>query len=141
MDKPLPYVTAALLCEKLIQEKNDVVTLVRVVDRLQYRIEVGPNMPKDLKPLVNIEGFVSLKSGPVTGDHIIKIFVEKPSGERKEVFVQPVKFLGGDHGQNIILNIGLGIEVDGLYWFDVVFDEDLVTRMPLMVTAMPPQES
>ena len=28
MDKPLPYMTAALLCEKLIQEKNDVVTLV-----------------------------------------------------------------------------------------------------------------
>lgn len=81
---------------------------------------------------------MSLKSGPVTGEHRVTIVSEKPSGNRKEVYSLPVKLLGKDHGQNIILKIGLGIEEDGLYWFDVLFDEELLTRIPLMV--IPTQE-
>lgn len=141
MNKSLPYVTAALLCEKVLREKDESLTLVRIVDRVQYRLEVGPGnppLPADLKPVIPLQGLVSIKSGPVTGDHIIKIFIQKPGSDRKEVFEQPVTFLGGDHGQNIILNIGFVVESDGLYWLDVVFDEDLLTRIPVMITPMPP---
>ena len=141
MDKPRPYVTAALLCEKLLHEKDESLTLVRIVDRVQYRLEVGPGVPKDLRPIIPLQGLVSIKSGDVIGDHIIKIFVTKPNENRKEVFSQLVTLLGGDQGQNIILNLGLGVEKDGdgLHWIDVVFDEEVLTRIPLMVTAMPPQ--
>jgi hypothetical protein len=74
-----------------------------------------------------------LKSGPVTGDHTIRVFVENPAGKRQEVFSHAVKLMGKDHGQNIILNIMFGIEQDGLYWFDVAFDEEVLTRIPLTV--------
>ena len=46
----------------------------------------------------------------------------------------PLKLMGKDQGQNVILNIGLGVEMDGLYWFDVVLDDDLLTRVPLTIT-------
>jgi hypothetical protein len=141
MDKPRPYVTAALLCERVLHEKDESVTLVRIVDRIQYRVETkGEGIPKDIKPIVSIQGLVSLKSGPVTGDHVITIWVEKPNGERKQAFAFPVKFLGGDQGQNLLLNIGLGIDQDGLYWFDVFFDAEVLTRTPVMITPLPEPE-
>ena len=140
MDKPRPYVTAALLCEKVLHEKDESLTLVRIVDKMQYRLEgIGVALPEGLKPMVNIQGLVSIKSGPVTGDHTIKVVAERPNGDRKEIVVFPVKFLGKDQGQNLVLNIGLGIEQDGLYWFDVVFDEEVLTRIPLMVIPLPEQ--
>ncbi len=90
--------------------------------------------------MVGLQGLVSIKSGSVTGEHTIKIFAQKPDGtNRKEVFAFPVVLLGKDQGQNLILNINLGIDQDGLYWFDVMFDDELLTRIPLMVTPLPAQ--
>lgn len=134
MDKPRPYVTAALLCEKVLQEKDESLTLIRIADRVQYRLE---GVPEGLKPVIQIQGLVSVKSGPVIGDHTIRIVVERPSGQRKEVHTQPIKLLGKDQGQSLILTIGLGVETDGVYWFDVIFDDDeLLTRIPLTVTQL-----
>ena len=137
---PRPYVTAALLCERVIQEKDESLTIVRVADKIQYQLQGvgGAVLPEGIKPVVPIQGVISIKSGPVTGEHAIKVFAVKPNGQRKEIFAHQVTFQGGDHGQNIIMNIGLGVEEDGLYWFDVVFDEEILTRIPLMI--MPVQE-
>ena len=137
MDKPRPYVTAALLCERVIQEKDESLTLVRIADKIQYLIQ-GPGLPAGLKPMINLNGLVSIKSGPVTGEHKITIVMQRPDAIRKELYAIPVKFLGEDQGQNVILNIALGVEQDGLYWFDVLFEEEVLTRIPLMV--MPLQE-
>jgi hypothetical protein len=137
MDKPRPYITAALLCEKVLQEKDESVTLMRIIDKLQDRVE---GLPMGVHPAVAIQGFLSLKSGSVTGEHTVKVVVERPNGDRKEVFEYPTNFLGKDQGQSIILQMGLGITLDGLYWFDVLFDEEVLTRIPLMVIPMPAPE-
>lgn len=90
-------------------------------------------MPEGMKPITQLSGLVCLKSGPVTGAHTLKIIGENPAGVRQELFTFPLQLMGKDHGQNIILNIALGIEQDGLYWFDVVFDDEVLTRIPLIV--------
>lgn len=136
--KSLPYVTAALLSEKVLQEQDGSISIVRIADRLQYRVE---GLPPDKKPMVQVHGFVSIKSGPVTGDHTLKIVSERPNGERRDLHTQPIKLLGKDHGVNLIINMGIGIEQDGLYWFDVFFDDELLSRIPLVITPLPKQES
>lgn len=133
MNKPLPYVVAALICERVIQEKDESITLVRIADRIQYSIE-GQSLPTDIKPMIGIQGFVSLKSGPVTGVHEVKIFIENPVGQRREALTLPVNLPGNDLGANVIINISLGIEHDGLYWFDILFDGEPLTKIPLVVT-------
>jgi hypothetical protein len=133
MDKP--WVTAALLCERVIQEKDESLTIVRIADKLQYQIQ-GQGLPQDIKPMIPVQGLVSIKAGPATGDHTIKIFAERPNGERKQIHAQPVKLLGKDQSQSIILNLGIGVDVDGLYWFDVFFDDELLTRIPITITQL-----
>lgn len=134
MEKPRPYVTAALLCEKVLEEKNGTISVIRIADRLGYH---ATGMPQGMKPGVQISGLVCLKSGPVAGDHVIKIVLESPSAKRQEIYSLPVTLKGRDHGQNVILNMTFGIEQDGFYWFDVIFDDDVLTRIPLMVAQDP----
>lgn len=52
-----------------------------------------------------------------------------------------MNFRGKEQGQNIILRLGLGVEQDGLYWFDVAFDGDVLTRIPLAVMPMQKETS
>lgn len=142
--KPLPYVTAALLCEKVLIEKNESISIVRIADKIQYRVDIPKTLPqdlmKDVRPMVNVEGLVSIKSGDVTGDHKISVVAERPDGDRKTVFEKVFDFQGKDHGQNIILNMGIGIKDDGIYWFDVLFDDEVLTRVPLVITPLPEPE-
>jgi hypothetical protein len=138
MDKPRPIVSAALICERIIQEKDDAITLVRIADRVQYSIE-GQGLPEGIKPMIGVQCFISLKSGPMTGAHEMKMFLENPIGGRKEVAKFNVHLLGREQGQNLIININLGVDHDGLYWFDVLFDDEPLTKIPLLVTATPKQ--
>jgi hypothetical protein len=131
MDKPKPYITAALLCENLIEAKDGSLTVIRIADRLEYVLE---GVPAGLKPMLNIKGLLALKSGPVKGEFVVVIRLIRPNGMEKEpITLPPITLLGGDQGQNVILNIALGVEEEGLHWFDVYFDGDLLTRIPLMV--------
>ena len=134
MDKVRPYVTAALLCEKVLQEKDESLTVIRIIDKLQYQV-LG-SLPADSKPLIALQGLVGIKSGPVVGKHTLKIVGEKPGGSRKQLHELPLDLLGADQGQNIILNIQIGIDQDGLHWFDVIFDDEVLTRIPLVVTPL-----
>ena len=130
MEKSLPHIQAALLCEKILQEMNGSLSIIHIADKLGYRTQ---GFPPGYKPAVNLTGLLALKSGSVVGDHTVRVVVENPAAERKEIFSTPLNFLGKDHGQNLILNLTLGIVQDGTYWFDVFFDEDLLTRIPLII--------
>jgi hypothetical protein len=136
MDKPMPHLTAALLCERVIQEKDESITLVRIADRVQYSIE-GTGLPAGVRPMIGLQGFISIKSGPVIGEHKLQVILENPRGQRKKVSEFTFNLLGKDQGQNVIININLGVDHDGLYWFDVLFDDAPLTKIPLLVTAAP----
>lgn len=138
MDKARPYLTAAFLCEKVLQEKDGSVSAIRIVDRMTYRVEGLPT-GLDLRPAIPLSFLIAIKSGPVTGTHTVKLLVEKPNGDRKEVFSHLMEFIGREQGQNFIVNFALGTEQDGLYWFDVVFDEEVLSRTPLTVEQQPSQ--
>jgi|SRR5271165_485727 len=146
MSNPHPYITAALLCDKVLAEGNGTLSIIRIADRAGYQaigVDGTPAIPPGARPVFQLSGLVALKAGPVTGEHVIKIVVENPLGKRTELHSFNVTFMGRDHGQNLILNMVIGIEHDGLHWFDVLFDEELLTRIPLVIAPesplVPPQ--
>jgi hypothetical protein len=132
MDKPRPYIGAALLCENVLEEKSGVLSVIHITDRLEYEVK---GIPQGHKPIILIKGLLALRSGPVKGSFRIHINVLRPNGELKgEPFIAPlITLLGGDHGANIILNMQFAIEEEGLHWFDIYFEDELLTRIPLMV--------
>jgi hypothetical protein len=128
-----PYLTAALLCEKVLQEKDGIVSAIRVIDRIIATAQ-GSELPEQMPPVaVNVTVLIMLKSGEVQGSHTIRIQQVAPSGFRSPQLSWPIYLEGNDRGANLIVQVAFEAKEEGLYWFDVYFKDDLLTRMPLRV--------
>jgi hypothetical protein len=127
-----PYVSMAVLCEKVLQEGDGVLSVIRVVDRLI--LSPGPGAPEKMPPVpINMPAVISIKSGMLTGQFTIRLTVQMPDGQEKDVGTFPVLLEGADRGHNFIVNLVFQAEEQGLYWFGVYLEAQLLTRMPLRV--------
>src|SRR5205823_6422681 len=116
-----PHLTAAALCEKVLQETDGIVSLIRIFDRLTVNaIGAGPQ-PLDLpRPTANLTFFVSFKAGSARGKSTVTLRAERPDGMMRDITSGPVLFEGEERGVNIILTLALQFELEGLYWFHVI---------------------
>ena len=135
-----PYVTAACLCERVLQEADGVASLIRVVDRI-INSAIGPAAPDEMPPTaVNLTAAIMLKSGSARGRHSLRLTLEAPSGQQvgPEV-VLPVHLEGEERGVNFFVGLNFQAEHEGLYWFNVLFGTQnvLLTRIPLRIIYQP----
>jgi len=128
-----PYLNAALLCEKVLQEKDEVISVIRMIDRLTLTVHASSS-PETLPPMpVSLCALISFKSGNARGRHTVKLVTETPSGVRLPEQLLPVLFEGDDRGVNLVLNINAVVDQEGVYWFDVILEDQVLTRMPLRI--------
>src|SRR5436853_519151 len=98
-----PYLIAALLCEKILQEKDEAVSIIRIVDRVTVTAPASAS-PEILPPVpLNLSAFISFKSGSAKGRHTVKWRIETPAGIKMPEQLLPVLFEGEDRGANLIL--------------------------------------
>jgi hypothetical protein len=121
-----PHLAIAAICERVLQEKDGVISAIRFIDRIHFRTPEG--MEREPQP---ISILVSLRSGAARGRYKLAITVEKPSGEQGATVETPVFFEGEERGVNVVLPTAFGPDQEGLYWFDVWFEGERLTRMPL----------
>jgi len=129
-----PYLKSAVFCERVLREADGVLSLIRLVDRLTIST-AGPGAPDTMpKTPYRITAVIMLTSGAARGSHEIKIETEEPSGlKTKPPFLTTVHMEGQDRGANVILDMHLMLEMEGLYWFHVYFDDTLISKMPFNV--------
>jgi len=130
-----PYLKIAAFCDKVLQEQDGVISLIRVIDQINSTAK-GPGAPKEMPPLdYQIFAVISLKSGSARGKHTIAIKQESPAGLMiSPAFEQQVVLEGEERGHNLVVNMQLKFDEEGLYWFHVLLDDELLTKMPLRVT-------
>jgi hypothetical protein len=133
-----PYLSAALLCEKVLVEQDGVKSAIRIVDRVN-RTAVGPNPPAEMEPFdYEIVLLLKFKSGWARGVHAVKIQTAKPSGELMPEIVNNVLFEGEeDRGVDMIGNISIKFDQTGIYWIYINLDDIRITQIPLRVTYIP----
>ncbi len=126
-----PYLNAAVICEKVLQEKDETLSVIRMIDRFNVTVS-ALGSPENLPPIpLNLTVLISLKSGKARGRSTVKLRIESPSGLKLPDQLLPVLFEGEDRGVNLVMNLNLVIDQEGVYWFDVLLEEQLLTRMPL----------
>src|SRR5207245_748099 len=87
---------------------------------------------------VNLWAFVAFKSGPARGRFRVTLTPRTPSGFKLAGPTIPLLFEGeDDRGINLRLELNFQAQEEGLYWFDVVLDDEVLTRMPLRVVYQP----
>ena len=136
----VPYVAAALFCEKIIQEKDDITTIIRMVDT--YQLKHLKDLPPGVQPMIQPSLLVTLKSGELTGKGEVAVSVSKPSGGKPtETMKIPVFLEGGVHGVNLITSLSIDVTEYGLYWFNILWNGALITRIPLQILKQEDQDS
>lgn len=128
-----PHIQVAAFCESVLEDKTDVLSLIRVIDGLTHtRAEITP--PTEMPEVTYEMNLVLMfKSGKALGRHELQIIPELPSGETKQPLIASVHFEGEERGQNIILHVRFTFTMEGLYWFNVYLDGNLFTKIPFRV--------
>ena len=133
-----PYLSAALLCEKVLVEQNGVKSAIRIIDRVT-RTYVGPNPPTEMEPFdYDVVLLIKFKSGWARGVHTVKIQTAKPSGELAPEIINSVLFEGEeDRGVDIIGDMRIRLDQTGIYWIYIYLNDIRITQIPLRVTYIP----
>ena len=128
-DNSGPHISVAAICEKVLHEKDGVFTLVRLIDRFLIR---GSSRKM---PATSIGGTLVLifKSGGARGSHTLGIKLQKPTGAYLKRLDFPVFFEGDDRGAVVIGQANFTLDEEGLYWIDVIFEDSVITRMPIRI--------
>jgi hypothetical protein len=132
-----PFVSAGFFCERVIEGKDGVLSVVRIVDRFT-RTVTGPGAPDFMPPTpVRAQLLVSLKSGDAHGRHEVSVTVEQPSGLAETIIPGASVLLeGGERGANLVFDLDWLAAQEGLHWFDVLLDGQRITRVPLRIAYM-----
>lgn len=130
-----PWVALAVFCDQVIEDKQGVLTLVRIIDRMTVEIRgAGVDLPETLPPgMVTLTFVVSLKAGTAVGRFEVSIEIEPPNGQNKPVTSRSVTVPAPHYGANLVNKIAMGVEQEGVYWFSVKVDGRLLTRAPLEI--------
>lgn len=128
-----PYLKAAVLCESVIEDKQGVLSLIRVVDRV-ISTAIGPAAPTTMPPINHrLMAVVMMTSGEFTGSAEVSLVLQDPAGIRQPLGTTGVLFEGNDRGANIVAEMVMTLQTEGLYWLEVHLNQDLLTRVPMRV--------
>ena len=128
-----PYIAAATFCEQVLQEASGVLSLIRLVDRITTTAS-GPEPPLEMPTTqLNLTLAIAMKSGDVRGSHPVRITPQLPSGETLAPITLSVHLEGNNRGQNLLSQMNMPLEMPGVYWFLIHFDDLLMTKVPLEV--------
>ena len=125
-----PLVQVAAFCENVIEGKDGTISLIRIIDRMMVTAQ-GSEAPKDMPPVTRLlMAVVTLKAGAAAGRQDVRIVMEKPSTEQTELWTASMLAEGPDRGQNFVVRLHVTFDQEGLYWFHVLADEEILTSMP-----------
>ena len=128
-----PHLKAAIFCSDVIEGKDGVLSLIRVIDRLTIAA-AGPQPPATMPPIQRMLKLVLMfASGRAKGTHEVSVKVERPDSTVKDVWTGTVFLESEDRGANIVIDMKVEFQLEGLYWFDLHFEGTLMTRMPFRV--------
>jgi hypothetical protein len=132
MDQRLePRLRVGTLCERTLEEKDGVLSLIRLIDRLVITAE-GVEVPKDLPPgQVAVMVVMSWVNG--LGDYEAKIRVDMPDGGSIESMTLPFHLDSFDKVQNHVVRMLIPVRRAGLYWFRFLLGDEVRGEVPLRV--------
>ena len=129
-----PYLNAALLCEKVLQEKDGVNTAIRIIDQLNITA-AGPGVPQQIVPsVVKFTILLVIKTGEMPGPCTIEIIVKKPDLTEAAKIARTVNLESPAYrGMNLKIETQLQVDQVGLWWFEIFIRGIKRTRVPLNV--------
>ena len=122
----------------MLVEPDKVASVIRIVDT--YFLEIPPDpLPPGLTPMINLTAFIALKSGDVVGNFDVGVRLRRPEETKEgEIRKWHVEFRGEESGVHLRIEFVVKEPKLGLYWWDVLWGDDVLTRIPFRLKAKEP---
>jgi len=132
-----PFVAMAVLCDRVDPRDDGTVDVHGIVDGVVITPE-GDD-PLGLRPAAELSlmAVVSLRAGEVRGEHRIALRGVYPGGAPGPGASRAIEFTDEAPGASFVVPVELQVHQPGLYTFDVLFDDRLLTRIGLQVLYAP----
>jgi hypothetical protein len=135
---------AAVLCERVLLEKDDVLSAIRLIDT--FYVHVPKQLPEGANPVIQLTVLLSFKRGDESdiAMHQVKLKIQGPTGPVRDLPVTIDFFFkpGEIASSNLVLNIGLGIKEFGRFRLDVFVDgEGPIAEIPFMLLEQTEQKT
>lgn len=128
MRKNLPVVNVAVACEKILAEKDDVLSMVRIIDT--YFVPTGSAAPPP-DTILPISGLVVLRAADFIGEGELWLVLVTPDGKRTDPQKIPMIFRNLYQANNVICNFGIQLRHIGVSWIEVIWEGETLTKFPI----------
>jgi hypothetical protein len=136
-----PYVTVAAVCERVIEEKDGVLSAIRLIDQLSYEFVEVANQPAGTAAVeqpvivmnsVDLTVLICLKAGTMRGDYLASLEMQQPGGKVVRLY-SDLSVTFGEAGNGVNINTKFPLPPfapPGVYWFVFRWDGEELTRFP-----------
>lgn len=134
MSAPLPsgpYVALAVFCTRIDRQTDGSTDVIGVVESLNLDSPFSPPMTNNSLMMTAV---VSVRGDTMRGAFPLAIRGHYPDGTPGTTLSQLVEFSDAQPTATVALPIQIAIGDLGEYWFDVMLDQRLLTRVRLDVT-------
>jgi len=133
-----PFLLAALFCEMALEEKDGVISAIRIVDRINSTA-IGPEPPSVMEPFDHeLHLLIQLKTGQNPGPCLIEIKARKPDLTPLPPFSRTILLESPEQkGMNLIAKIRFKFDQVGVWKFDVYIRGKWRTQIPLDIRYLP----
>jgi hypothetical protein len=127
-----PYLKLGTICERVLEEKDGVLSLIRLWDTFTITItgkEPPDQLPSGAKLLTIIMSWVG-----GLGSHEAAFNVISPDGETQRSPRSWSFTLNAiNQGHNIIVTLPVGIIKEGVYWIEFILNDQVRSRVPFHI--------
>lgn len=128
-----PYLANAVFVEKILHEKDNSVSLIRIVDKIGVPSEPVASIPKGTWINIPIILYVSLKNGEFKGEAFIMVLITSPTGEQVPAGLQAVNFGTADRTHLVLNPVSFPWHGAGEYLVDIFIGNEFCTRTSLII--------
>lgn len=131
-----PYLKLGAICERVLQEKDGVLSIIRMVD--QFTLTVAGKEPPDQLP--EGEALLTIVMSWVggLGRHEAVFNIVSPGGEAQPSPRSWSFTLDAiNRGHNIIVTLPVKIRREGIYWIEFILNGQVKSRIPFQIRYEP----
>lgn len=127
-----PYLSAALFCDQIIEERDGTLSAIRIIDTMTLRIP--HEVPEDQPFPLQVSFLLIFKTGNAAGTHQFRIDLRSPTGKIKRGPTEDHEFLPQPHGGvNFRVKLGIEVKKSGIFWADVYLDGKPIAHAPFNI--------
>lgn len=132
LEEPGPFLNAALLCEQITEDPNNLLSLSHIINEIMVS-NVDPTRQGPVT--IQLCTLVSLVAGSTRGTVRVDFQLVQPSGKATPTtHVDTAGFVQDASVRNLPGVLNMQTDEEGQHWVDVLMNEKRMTRMPLLVS-------